>query len=210
MSKRFTAVNALLVGFGRKKSGAGWAKVKFQLTPKVTRALDWPEMPEGTAEWVPDVDELAASMVEFTPNNPELKSKATAIDTQSIGDFQIQRKKKKVGKNSVKAEKVITEVICAIKFSDQDGCAKLEQYILSAARSEMLVVYTPQATQDELPGTRVDMTPEDSQLPLQTPERAEAVAEIPHVPTHAEKVKERKAEAERKKELRAQSQGTVQ
>lgn len=182
MSKRFVAVNTLLISCGRKKTG-GWAKVKFQLTAKVTTSLEWPDMPEGTAEWVPDVDELAAKLVEFTPNNEELKSKATSVDASTIGDFMVQRKKKKDGKNAVKANKTITEVLCTIKFADPLGCAKLEQYMLSAARSEMLVVYTPQATQDELPGTRVDMSPPDSaQIPLPggpSEEARQAVQEMP-------------------------------
>jgi hypothetical protein len=150
MTKRFTAVNALLVSVSRNKKG-GFAKVRFQLTAKVTKSLEWPEMPEGTAEWCPDVDELTAELVEFTPNNEEMKSKATSINPSSIGDFIVVRKKKKTGKNSVKASKVITEVICTIRFQDPLGCAKLEQYILGAARSEMLVVYTPQPVQDEIP-----------------------------------------------------------
>ena len=85
MSKRFTAVNTLLVSATRNKNG-GFAKVKFQLTAKVTKALEWPEMPEGTAEWCPDVDELKSSLVEFTPNNEELRDKATSIDAISIGE----------------------------------------------------------------------------------------------------------------------------
>src|SRR5579863_6354783 len=104
MSKRFTAVNALLVSTTSDKNG-GRAKVKFQLTAKVTKALEWPEMPEGTAEWCPDVDELKSSLVEFTPNNDELKHAATSVDASSIGDFIVVRKKKKSGKNSVKADK---------------------------------------------------------------------------------------------------------
>jgi hypothetical protein len=192
MSKRLTAVNTLLVSATRDKKG-GHAKVKFQLTSKVTKALEWPEMPEGTAEWCPDVDELKASLVEFTPNNEELRDKATSIDATSIGDFIVVRKKKKAGKNSVKADKTITEVICVIRFSDPTGCAKLEQYMLSAARSEMLVVYTPQPTQDVLPGSRVDMTPEDSQLPLDSEALADAnatPAEDPNV-AYVERAKER-------------------
>jgi hypothetical protein len=165
MSKRFTAVNALLVSTTRTKKG-GFAKVKFQLTPKVTKALEWPEMPEGTAEWCPDVDELQAELVEFTPNNDEMKSKATSINANTIGDFIVVRKKKKAGKNSVRADKVITEVICTIKFSDPIGCANLEQYILGAARSEMLVVYTPQAVQEEMPL----VTEEQQQAVLDMPE----------------------------------------
>jgi len=201
MSKRFTAVNTLLVSATRNKNG-GFAKVKFQLTAKVTKALDWPEMPEGTAEWCPDVDELKSSLVEFTPNNEELRDKATSIDASSIGDFIVVRKKKKAGKNSVKADKTITEVICTIRFGDPTGCAKLEQYMLSAARSEMLVVYTPQPTQDELPGTRVDMTPEDSQLPLD-PEALKAANETPTDPNieYVERAKERMKRARPPKDV---------
>jgi hypothetical protein len=198
MSKRFVAVNALLVSTTRDKNG-GRAKVKFQLTAKVTKALEWPEMPEGTAEWCPDVDELKSSLIEFTPNNDELKHAATSVDASSIGDFIVVRKKKKSGKNSVKADKTITEVICTIRFGDATGCAKLEQYIQAAARSEMLVVYTPQPQQDELPGTRVDMTPEDSQLPLATAEQREAVAEIPDGDPNVEYVERAKERLEKRK-----------
>ena len=190
MSKRFTAVNALLVSTTRDKNG-GRAKVKFQLTAKVTKALDWPEMPEGTAEWCPDVDELKSSLIEFTPNNEELRDKATSVDASTIGDFIVVRKKKKAGKNSVKDDKTITEVICTIRFADPTGCAKLEQYIQSAARSEMLVVYTPQPTQDELPGTRVDVQTgevEGAQMPLATQEQIDAVNEIPERDPNAEYV----------------------
>lgn len=203
--KRFVALNALVIKTSRDKRG-GSAKVKFALTPKVTKALEWPDMPEGTAEWCPDVNELVATLVEFTPNNPELAKNATSVDATSIGDFVVVRKKKKNGKNSVKADKMITEVSCTIIFSDPLGCAKLEQYIQGAARSEMLVCYTPQPQQDELPGARVDMSPPDAQMPLQTPEAAAAVADIPTgeppAPTHADKLAERKAESEKKRQAR--------
>jgi hypothetical protein len=198
MSKRFTAVNALLVSCTRTKDG-GKAKVKFQLTEKVRKSLDWPEMPDIVGEWSPDYAELKATVIEFTPNNEELKHHATSVDAASIGDFQIQRKHKKSGKNAVKAEKIITQVICTVKFGDPTGCAKLEQYLQNAARSEMLVVYTPQPQQDELPGTRVDMTPEDSQLPLATAEQREVVAEIPDGDPNVEYVERAKERLEKRK-----------
>ena len=106
------------------------------------------------------VAELAAQNIEFVPNNPELNHNAVSVEAQSIGDFVVVRKKKKEGKNSVKADKVITEVLCLIRFQDPTGCAKLEQYMQGAKRSEMRVSYTPQPQQDELPGTRVDVTGE--------------------------------------------------
>lgn len=173
--KRFTAVNTLLVSTKRTKKG-GFASVKFQLTPKITKALEWPEMPEGTAEWCPDVDELAAQTIEFVPNNPELNHNAVSVEATSIGDFVVVRKRLNEGKNSQLAQKTITEVLCLIKFQDPTGCAKLEQYMQGAKRSEMHVSYTPQPKQDELPGTRVDMSP-DPALPFQTEERAAAIAE---------------------------------
>ncbi len=49
-------------------------------------------------------------------------------------------------------------------------------------------------------------------MPLQTPEAAEAVAEVPTegpVPTHAQKLAERRAETERKAAMRKNA-GTVQ
>ncbi len=209
MSKRLKIVNALVSSMGRKKN-VGSVKIKFQLTQAVTDALDWPQMPEGTAEWVPEVDELQASMIELTPNNPELKAVACSIDTSTIGDFMVQRKKKKAGKNSVKADKTITEVICTVRFADPLGCAKLEQYMQSAARSEMLVVYEPQPTQDELPGTRVDMSPIDGRQPLipGTDPQPEAPPEAG--PTHAEKIKARRDETAKKAEMRKAAAPAIQ
>ncbi|MFZ1007183.1 MAG: hypothetical protein WAN65_10120 [Candidatus Sulfotelmatobacter sp.] len=187
--KHFTAVNTLLVSTKRTKKG-GFANVKFQLTAKITKALDWPEMPDGTAEWCPDVDELAAQTIEFVPNNPELNHNAVSIEAMSIGDFVVVRKHKTEGKNAVKATKTITEVLCLIKFQDPTGCAKLEQYMQGAKRSEMKVSYTPQPKQDELPGTRVDMS-DDSQLPL-TPEAKEAANDTPETDPNAEYVERAK------------------
>ena len=158
MSKKLKCVNALVVSMGRKAKTGGWAKVKFQLTQAVTKALDWPDMPEGTAEWVPDVDELQATSIELTPNKEGLGDAAGCqVDTAAIGDFMVQRKKKKAGKNAVKADKVITEVLCTIRFNDPNGCMKLEGYMQRAARSEMVLYYTPQPVQDDLDGTRVDV-----------------------------------------------------
>ena len=186
--KHFTAVNTLLMSTKRTPKKGGEAKVKFQLAAKISAALEWPEMPDGTAEWCPDVAELKAGNIEFIPNNPEVSHNATSIDADSIGDFVVVRKQQKEGKNSKHAAKTLTEVLCTIKFSDPTGCAKLEQYMQGAKRSEMRVSYTPQPKQEDLPGTRVDMTPDSSQLPLATQEQIDAVNEIPECDPNAEYV----------------------
>lgn len=181
MSKRFTARNTLLREVKRTSKG-GTCKFTFPLTPRIAKSLGWPELPDGTKGWSPEDSELNATLIELTPNNEELKHHAMTLDSNHMGDFQIIRKAKKKGKDSVKSAEKITEVLCTVTFVDPEGAGKLERYIQSAARSEMLVCYEPQAVQEELPGTRVDMTGDESQLPLQTPEAAEAVSEIPTVP----------------------------
>lgn len=207
MSKRFTARNTLLREVKRTSRG-GTCKFTFPLTPKVAKSLGWPELPDGTKGWSPEDSELNATLIELTPNNEELKQHSMTLDASHMGSFAIIRKAKKKGKDSVKASEKITEVLCTVQFSDPEGAGKLERYIQNAARSEMLVCYTPEAVQDELPGTRVDMSPESDQMPLQTAEAAAAVDEVPTegpAPTHAEKVKQRKEEAERKRKLREES-----
>jgi hypothetical protein len=183
MSKRLIARNTLLRSVSRTPKTGGKAKFTFPLTPKIAKTLGWPELPDGTKGWSPENSELSATLIELKPNNEELKAVACVIDCQHMGDFQIIRKAKKKGKDSVKATEKITEVMCVVTFGDPLGCAKLEAYMLSAARSEMLVVYDPQPQQDDLPGTRVDMTQDDGQMPLEgvspTPEQAAAVADIP-------------------------------
>jgi hypothetical protein len=209
MSKTLKCVNALLLSVHRNAKG-GWANIKFQLTAAVTKSLEWPEMPEGTAEWMPDVDELQATLVELTPNNEELAKHACEFKAVSIGDFQVQRKKKKAGKNSVKADKTITEVMCKIRFTDPVGAATLEQYIQSAARSQMSVHYMPQPVQGEIDGTRVDVVTGEV---FASAEQRQAVIEMPSGEgegpgmTHAEKVKDKKAHEERVKNLRKRIKG---
>lgn len=135
-------------------------------------------MPEGTKGWSPDDSDLTATIIELVPNNEELQAHAMTLDATGCGDFSVVHKESKKGKDSVKAGTVIVEVSCTVTFADPMGAAKLEAYMLSAARSEMTVTYTPQAVQDELPGTRVEMGADDKQMPLATPEQREAVEGI--------------------------------
>ena len=141
MSKRLIARNTLLRSVSRTPKTGGKAKFTFPLTSKIAKSLGWPELPDGTKGWSPEDSELSATLIELKPNNEELKAVACVIDCQHMGDFQIIRKAKKKGKDSVKGSEKITEVMCVVTFGDPLGCAKLEAYMLSAARSEMLVVY---------------------------------------------------------------------
>lgn len=82
------------------------------------------------------------------------------------------------------------------------------KFSVQANTSEAVISYnTPND------GSKVDMSPDRAQMHLVTQEQREAVAEIPDgegkAPTHAEKVKQRKAETERKSALRKATE-TVQ
>jgi hypothetical protein len=201
MGKRLIARNTLLRSVSRTPKTGGKAKFTFPLTPKIARGLGWPELPDGTKGWSPEDSELSATLIELKPNNEELKAVSCVIDCQHMGDFQIICKAKKKGKDSVKGSEKITEVMCTVTFGDPLGCAKLEAYMLSAARSEMLVVYNPQPLQDELPGTRVGLTGPDSQLPLDGVQpTAEQAAEVAGIPTEGQTAEKAVAEiVERRK-----------
>ncbi len=117
---RFIARNTLLRELKRTGRG-GTAKVSFPLTSKVSKALGWPELPDGTKGWSPENSELNATLIELTPNNEELKTFAMTLDATHMGSFQIIRKAKKKGKDSVKASEKITEVSCVVSFADPEG-----------------------------------------------------------------------------------------
>lgn len=175
MSLTLTAPNTLLREVKRNRKG-GTAKLTFPLTAKIAKSLEWPELPEGTKGWTPEDAELRAKTIELTPNNDELLKHAMQLDCTLLGSFQIIRKQKKAGKDSVKSAERITEVLCTVEFADPNGCAKLEQYLQNAARSKMRVVYDPPEVQEELPGAK---TPQDDRQGLLSDEARAAVEEMP-------------------------------
>lgn len=195
MNEKVTAVNTIMKGIGRKDAKEAWCKVRFQLTTKIIEAFEWPEVPEQISEWTPEINELRCHFIELTPNNSELHNHKLRIEAATIGDFQIQRKKAKEGKNSRKAQKTITFVLCTIKFHLATALATLESYKVNANKNaEMLICYS-------LPAEQVEMG-----APRATEEQRQAVLDMPpdegNRPTHAEKVKQKREESAKLAELR--------
>ena len=172
MSKRFTAGATQIVRVSRDKNH-GTLKVRFPWSSRIARVLGWPDVPEGTGEWQPDEQELQATSVELSPAEPELARFSVTLDTLTIGDFTVVRKKAKAGVNAIKADKRITSVSATIKFMDPAGCAKIEGYMLSAGKADMLVTYVPAPVQEELPGTASE--PQDDAQQSFAEEAREAV-----------------------------------
>ena len=202
MSKKVIAVNTVMKGIGRKDAKEAWAKVRFQLTSKIIQAFEWPDIPEQVGEWSPEINELQCHFIELIPNNSELAAHKLRIEAATIGDFQIQKKKKKEGKNSRKAQKTATFVLCTIKFNIPTALATLESYKVHANKNaEMLIAY-------DLPAEQVEMSDD----PQATEEQRQAVLEMPagegnKAPTAAEKKAARDAEREKFAELRKRTKG---
>lgn len=175
MAKRFTAAATQIVKVVRDKNH-GSVKVRFPWSFRIARVLGWPDVPEGTGEWQPDEQELQATSVEFSPVEPELAKFSVTLDTLTIGDFTVVRKKAKSGVNAIKADKCVTSVSATIKFMDPSGCAKIEGYMLSAGKADMLVTYVPAPVQEELPGTAA-VTADDAQQSF-ADEAREAVEQV--------------------------------
>jgi hypothetical protein len=207
MSQKLKCVNTIMKGIGRKDAMSAYAKFKFQLTSAVTKAFEWPDV-AGVSEWTPDApnDQFRCHFIEITPNNPELAKHVLHIEAATIGDFQVQKKAKKEGKNSRKAEKVVVDVICTVKFNGATSLAFLEQFKVSANKnSEMLIAYDPAPQQGEIDGTRVDVVTGDVHA---TKDQQQRVLEMPSSegnkaePTHAEKKAARQKEREKFAEIR--------
>lgn len=197
--EQVTAVNCIMKGIGRKDAKEAYAKFKFLMTTAVRKAFEWPDV-SGTAEWTPDApnDLFRCHFIELLPNAPELKNKVLRLDAATIGDFQIQTKAKKEGKNSVKAQKRVVDVLCTVKFNGEDSLAFLEAYKVGANKnSEMLISFDPAPTQSELEGTRVDV-----QSGAKDGEQGNLPGTEPKPKTAAEKKADRDAERKRFADIR--------
>lgn len=181
--EQVTAVNCLMRGIGRKDAKEAYAKFKFHMTSAIRKAFKWPEI-TGASEWEPEAphDSFRCHFIELVPNAPELKNKSLQLDAATISDFQIQTKAKKEGKNAIKAQKRVVDVLCTVRFHGEDALAFLEAYKVGANKnSEMLISFDPPPTQSELEGTRVDVQAgdkhgEQGNLPGTVPTAAEKKA----------------------------------
>ena len=155
MSKTFTATQAQLNSLTRNSKG-GSCSVTFQLNGRLSKSLGWPDLPENTGEWTPELSSFQATIVEFEPNADGLKKFKFDLQTTKLTGLQVQRKAEKQGKNARKAAKMRTEVACTLHFSQEDGCAKLERFLQSGGPCSIKVHYVDAPVQDSLPGTGED------------------------------------------------------
>jgi hypothetical protein len=191
MPLKVKAVNVTMKGIGRKDAKEAYANFKFQLTSSIVEAFEWPDI-SGVSEWEPEApnDQFRCHYIELKPNSSELAAHTVRIEASTIGDFQIQKKQKKEGKNAVKAQEVVIDVLCKVRFNAPTALATLESFKVHANKnSEMTIAYDQATQQGEIDGTRVDVISGEVHA---TKEQRQAVLEMPagegnKAPTAAEK-----------------------
>ena len=96
--------------------------------------------------------ELAATVIVLTPKDESLKRHEMQLDVSKVNGFKTIRLELE-GKRGVGHR---TELRFLAHFSDVKGAAKLEAYMMTAAKSRVIISYTKQAQQSSLPGTEPD------------------------------------------------------
>ena len=149
MSEKLTITSVTLLTFKRDLKGGG-ADFSSSITQAVRKIMGWTEIPECYSGGSLDGD-LAATVITLTPNDEALKRHAIDLDTTKVHKFEVVR----LELEGKKGKGFRFELRFHVKFSDVKGCRKLEEYMLTAGKSTMVVSYEKQAVQADLPGTEV-------------------------------------------------------
>ena len=158
MSEKLTFTGVELLGLSRDSEG-GKAKFSSSLTSAVIKKMGWGEIPEfvtGTSL----EGELAATSVELVPKEQELQRHQIQLETRQVSKFLTVRLE--LDGKSGKGHR--TQLRFTVSFADPKGARKLEEYMLTCAKSTLVVSYEKQAQQADLPG--VEVKPPDNQEPI--------------------------------------------
>lgn len=162
---KLTFTSAQLLGFSRDASG-GTATFSSTLNTNVEKAMGWTDIP-SCATGATLEGELAASIIQLIPNDSELRRHEIQLDVARVNKFKVVRLElegtRQVGHRQ--------ELRFTVQFSDVKGARKLEEYILTCGKSKVVVSYTKQAVQEDLPG--VEIVEPDDQERLISEEQAE-------------------------------------
>lgn len=162
---KLTFTSAQLLGFSRDASG-GIATFSSSLNSHVEKAMGWTDIP-ACATGATLEGELAASIIQLIPNDGELRRHEVQLDVARVNKFKVVRLElegtRQVGHRQ--------ELRFTVQFSDVKGARKLEEYILTCGKSKVVVSYTKQAVQADLPGTEIN-EPDDAQESLISEEQA--------------------------------------
>lgn len=144
MSSKVTFTNAELDSFQRTRQG-GTATFRAPLTSAVIKSMGWGDMPDSWKGATPEGD-LAASTVELSPNDKELRKAGIQLDTTRVNGFKLIR----LEAEGTRGSGFRREIRFVVYFADPNGAQKLEGYMLGAGKSRLVVSYEKQPVQGEL------------------------------------------------------------
>ncbi len=139
--------SAVLRSFSRNGKG-GNAAFTTSLTQSVCKALDWSlDIPECLTNAKPE-GKLVASSVELVPDQKDMAKQAVSLGVSSVSGFEIVRRE--LEGNRGKGHRL--ELRFNVGFADDNGCARLEQYMMTIgeAKGKLSVSYQRQAQQERL------------------------------------------------------------
>lgn len=147
---KLTFTSAQLLSFCRDAKG-GTASFSSSMNAHVERAMGWTDAPSwltgGNLE-----GELAASIVQLVPEDQAARRHEVQLDVHRINGFALVRRELEGTRQKGHRH----ELRFKVHYSDIQGAKKLEEYILTCGKSKVVVSYTKQAVQEDLPGVEVD------------------------------------------------------
>ena len=161
MPDKLTFPTVTLLSFTRKPT-RGTAKLSGSVTAAISKAMGWTDIPECATSTSLE-GELDVSLAMLTPKDKALERHAVDLDCSKVSKFQLVRRELE-GK---KGKGYRQELHFVVWFSDPNGARKLEQYMLAAGKSTLVISYTKQAVQADLPGTSLKDEADEAQASLQ-------------------------------------------
>lgn len=142
-----TFQSAILNSISRKGK-EGSASFTTSLSQAVCKALEWDgNIPDCLASAKPE-GELMASSVELAPDQKDLSKHAVSLGVSHIKGFEIVRRELESSRG--KGHRL--ELRFNVKFSDDDGCGRLERYMLTIGegKGKLAISYQKKAQQESL------------------------------------------------------------
>lgn len=162
---KLTFTSAQLLSFTRDAKG-GTATFSSSMNGNVERAMGWTDIP-SCATGANLEGELSASIIQLVPEDQPLRRHEMQLDVSRVNSFQVVRRELEGTRQKGHRH----ELRFKVHYSDVKGARKLEEYILTCGKSKVVVSYTKQAVQEDLPGVELDEA--DDQERLISEEQAE-------------------------------------
>lgn len=147
MPDKLTFPTVQLLGYSRKSTG-GVAQFSSSITAQIEKAMQWNDIPE-CATGASLEGELASSLVMLTPKDKELEKHSVDLDCTKVCSFELVR----LELEGKKGKGYRQELRFKVHFNDVKGGRKLEEYLLTCGKGQLVVSYTKQPVQETIPGT---------------------------------------------------------